>query len=604
MIGSWKWQRGAGAAILGLALSLALFGCDTPDADASPESEAFGFRPGELVADLAYTDLDGNEGRLSDYRGSAAVVIAVRDTGCPVSGRYAPRLARMAQEWEEEGVRFLWLNPGPHESKEDMRAEVEEFGFSGAYVHDPDGVWGRALQVRATTEVFVLDESLTLVYRGSVDDQYGIGFNRPAVNHPWLEDALAATLEGSVPATRMTDEVHGCLLGFDNQPPTEARHDAVTWHNRVSRVMQENCVACHREGGIAPFSLETFEQAHAYRHMLAYVVEEGIMPPWYADPAVGKWANDRGLPDADRRALLAWIESGGPEGDPALAAAPRSWVEGWNIGEPDLVLSFDEAITIPAEGVVPYQYVVVPTGFEEDRWVRAMEIRPSAPEVTHHALVFVQEPGERTMMDGGVRGFFAATAPGAVGDDFGEDLGKRIPAGSSLVFQMHYTPNGREVEDRSRIGFVFHDEPPAREVETRSAFNVRFVIPPYAENHEVSGEHTFGEDGVIRAFFPHTHVRGVAFRYDLIRRDGSEEVVLNVPNYNFDWQLTYQAAEPIPVKAGDVLRAVAWYDNSENNPYNPDPSAAVRFGEQTWDEMMLGYFDFVSDSGTRLAQQD
>ncbi|TVP53952.1 MAG: redoxin [Gemmatimonadales bacterium] len=588
--------------LLTLALLVAAVGCDAPDADASSDVEPFGFRPGELVPDLPFTDMDGAEGTLAQYRGTPAVVIAVRDTGCPVSGRYAPRLARMEAEWAAEGVEFIWLNPGPHESEEDIRAEIEEFGFQGRYIHDPEGAWGRALQIRATTEVLVLDESLTLVYRGSVDDQYGVGFNRPQVAHAWMEDALQATLAGTLPTTRMTEEVHGCVLGFDRETPVEARQEELTWHNRASRVVQQNCVACHREGGIAPFSLETYEQVFGYRAMLTFVVEEGIMPPWYADPGVGKWANDRSISESDRRALLDWIASGAPEGDPVTAVAHRNWAEGWNIGEPDLVLEFGDAITIPAEGVVPYQYVVVPTNFEEDRWIRKLEIRPSAPEVTHHALVFVQEPGQETMQDGGVRGFFAATAPGAVGDDFGEALGKRIPAGSSLVFQMHYTPNGREVEDRTRIGFVFHDEPPAREVETRSAFNVRFVIPPYAENHEVAGEHAFREDGEIRAFFPHTHVRGVAFRYDLVRADGTDEVVLNVPNYNFDWQLTYTTAEPIRVRAGDVLRATAWYDNSANNPYNPDPSAEVRFGEQTWDEMMLGYFDFVASEARVVAQ--
>jgi mono/diheme cytochrome c family protein len=550
-------------------------------------------------------------------------VLVVRDTGCPVSGRYGPRLARLEEAYRERGVRFVYLNLGPHESRESMLDEVETFGFAGPYVHDPEGRFGHALRIRATTEVVVLDPSLTLVYRGAIDDQYGIQFTRPQVRERWLEPALDAVLAGTVPDVRWT-EVPGCLLGFDDEPapasddaghgprhegganagvrvphPASAngsaalRSPAVTYHNRVSRILQENCVACHRDGGIAPFSLERYENANAYRHMIQYVVQERIMPPWYADPAYGRWANDRSLRDEDRRALTAWVENGAPEGNPAEAAAPRRWVHGWNIGEPDAVFELPRPVTIPAEGVVPYQYLAVETDFEEDRWIRKIEIRPTAPEVTHHVIVFLEEPGQPRARDGGVQGFFAATAPGAVGVDFGESRGKRLPAGSTLVFQLHYTPNGREVQDRSQIGFVFHDETPEIEVETRSSFNVRFRIPPHAENFPVSGDHVFQADGEILAFFPHTHVRGVAFRYELIRAGGPTEIVLDVPNYNFDWQLTYQAAEPIRVHRGDTLRATAWYDNSENNPANPDPTAEVRFGEQTWDEMMLGYFDWI-----------
>jgi len=586
-------------------------------------SEPFGFRVGERVPDLEFATIDGWEGALSSFASSSAIVLVVRDTGCPVSGRYGPRLARLEQEYSQRGVQFVYLNLGPQETAESIGEEIETFGFGGPYIHDPEGRFGHALRVRATTEVFVLDPSLTLIYRGAVDDQYGIQFTRPEVRERWLEPALEAVLAGTVPAVRST-EVPGCLLGFDSELPhtpdhvtahdhrdREASHagvaphpaasngafvpasPALTYHNRVSRILQENCVACHREGGIAPFSLDSYETAHAYRHMIEFVVREGIMPPWYANPDYGRWANDRSVREEDRRALFEWIESGAPKGDPAEGAAPRTWAHGWNIGEPDAVFELPQPFTIPAEGVVPYQYIAVETDFEEDRWIRKIEIRPTAPEVTHHVIVFLQEPGQRPVRDGGVQGFFAATAPGAVGIDFGEGRGKRLPAGSSLVFQLHYTPNGREVQDQSRIGFVFHDEEPEIEVETRSAFNVRFRIPPHAENYPVTGDHRFPADGEILAFFPHTHVRGVAFRYELVRQDGSEEILLDVPRYNFDWQLTYDSAEPIPVRAGDILRATAWYDNSENNPHNPDPTAEVRFGEQTWDEMMLGYFDWI-----------
>jgi len=608
------------------------------------------------IPDLTFTALDGREGRLSDFASAAALVLVVRDTGCPVSGRYGPRVARMERELAPRGVRFVYLNTGAHESREAMLEEVEAHGFSGPYVHDPEGVFGRALQVRATTEVFVLNGALELMYRGAVDDQYGISFTRPRVREPWLDRAIEATLAGGLPEVRET-EVPGCILRFDgpsgpgstahaahdgrpepspvrgaalvanrvagatllpaggferaglsespprpaaagasavfaNPTPTPAAAtDELTYHGQISRILEKNCVSCHRAGGIAPFALDSYQNVRAFQHMIELVVRERIMPPWYANPEYGEWSNDRSVPEEERLALYQWIAEGAPEGSPADAPPPVKYADGWNIGEPDAVFELPRAFTIPAEGVVPYQYVLVETNFPEDRWIQRLEIRPTAPEVTHHVLVFVHDPNARP--DGGVQGFFAATAPGSVGVNFGDGLAKLLPAGATLRFQLHYTPNGREVMDQSKIGFVFADQPPRVQVETRSAFNVTFRIPPHAERHEVVGEHRFREDGDILAFFPHTHVRGVAFRYELVKPDGSVEILLDIPKYNFDWQLTYDAAKPIPVQAGSVLRARAWYDNSANNPYNPDPEATVGFGEQTWEEMMLGYFDFV-----------
>jgi len=611
-------------------------------------TEPLTLRPGDRVPELRWIDLLNQPGALGEAEpsGRGITVIVVRDTGCPVSSRYGPRLAQMEAAWADRGVRFVYLNPGPHETREAMADEVAFFGFEGAYVHDPDGALSRALRVRATTEVFVVDASRTLIYRGAVDDQYGIEFTRAEAREHWLDEALAAAVGGGVPRVRQT-EVPGCLLNFDApgadaigshaaagaHAPTGVPGEgepfvasgvgmgdglgarglhggtgdvtsaaAITYHNRVSRILQENCVACHREGGIAPFSLAEYRFAHGYRNMILYVLENGIMPPWYASPDHGSWSNDRSLDPRDRAALLQWIAEGAPEGDPAEGVQPRRWASGWNIGAPDAVFSFPAPVRIPAEGAVDYQYIYVKTDFPEDRWIQKMEIRHTQPQVTHHAIVFLEAPGARMsgraapgdeVFQTGVDGFFAATAPGAVGVDFGEGQAKRLPAGAWLKFQMHYTPNGRAVEDVSSIGFIFADGPPAVEVETASAFNVRFRIPPHAARHEVRGEFRFPEHGEIQRFFPHTHVRGVAFRYELVEPDGSSRILLDIPRYNFNWQLTYDAARPIPVRPGSVLRATAWYDNSANNPANPDPNQEVRFGEQTWDEMMLGYFDWV-----------
>jgi len=569
--------------------------------------DPFGFRVGELVPNLTFTDIDGNKHQLEDFRGSAAIVIVVRDTGCPVSSRYAPRIARIEQQYAKDGVKFLYLNPGAHETEEAMREEIEAFGFAGPYIHDSSGDMARALRIRATTEVLVLDPSLTLIYRGAVDDQYGIRYTRPEVQKPWLKNAVNAVLANTVPTERYLDNVPGCALGFASGKATEQvaqsliPAEGLTYHNRISRILETNCVMCHREGGIAPFALDNYKAVNGYRNMIQYVVTERIMPPWTASPATGHWANDRSLAAADMRALLSWVANGAPEGDPELTVRHRYYTKGWTIGEPDAVVELAEPQTIPAEGVVPYKYVYVKTDFGEDRWIKQMEVKPTAPQNTHHIIIMLESPpgveGQKAKRQwgggGGADGFFAATVPGAVGVDFGEGRAKKLPAGAWLKFQLHYVTNGRATTDQSKLGFVFADEPPAEEVQTESAFNLRFRIPPGDPNKMVVAKYKFQTSGKLTRLFPHAHVRCKAFRYELIHPDGSSEILLDIPRYDFNWQINYDFAEPVNVEQGSVLKVSAWYDNSADNPYNPDPTAEVRHGEQTWEEMMIGYFDWV-----------
>jgi hypothetical protein len=330
------------------------------------------------------------------------------------------------------------------------------------------------------------------------------------------------------------------------------------------------------------------------------------MPPWFAEHGIGEWANERRIPDRDRADLFAWIEAGMPEGNAREAPAPLRWADGWNIGEPDAVFELPEPFDIPAEGVVEYQYMHVKTDFPEDRWVRAFEIRPTATQQTHHVLVFIEEPGRsfepapgEPPAQGGLRGYFASTVPGSIGVVYPDGVAKRLPAGAWLKFQLHYTTNGTPAIDRTQLGLVFADEPPRLEVQTGSAFNTDFVIPPGAPRHEASGEYEFETDALIVNFFPHMHNRGAAFRYDLIGRDGAAETLLEIPRYDFNWQLTYVPQRPIRAPAGSMLRATGWFDNSPQNPANPDPTQDVRFGEQTWEEMMIGYFDWIPARAAR-----
>ena len=365
--------------------------------------------------------------------------------------------------------------------------------------------------------------------------------------------------------------------------------DTVTYHGEVSRVLEDNCVSCHREGGIAPFSWREYEVARARASMIPTVLAEGRMPPWFASPEHGEWANERRLREEERRVLLEWVEAGAPEGDPEDAPEPREFVDGWQLGEePDTVIRLPEPQQVPAEGVVPYRYVHVKTDYSEDRWIQKAELRPTGTEVAHHAIVFQEGP------DAERRGpWVVGWAPGVPPSQFPEGTGKLLPAGGWLTFQLHYTTMGNPATDRTELALVFADEKPSRRVRTRSVGTTEFEIPAGAENHEVVAELEFERPGKILSLLPHMHYRGKAFRYELIRPDGTEEILLEVPNYDFDWQLSYVAEEPIRVDSGAVLRGRAWYDNSADNPRNPDPTEAVSYGQQSFDEMMFGFFEWV-----------
>jgi hypothetical protein len=557
-------------------------------------------RVGEWIPDLEFELLAGGVRRLSQVAGEKGLVIALRDSECPLGRKYAPGTAALEQRLRERGLGLLLVGAV---DAEDCALDVERHGFERPYAVD-GAPFARELQAVTTTEVFVLDASRTLRYRGMIDDQYGLGFALDAPRNTYLLDAVDAVAEGrrvATPATR----AHGCLLDrSDGAGPTRS----ITYHERVSRIVRDRCESCHRPGAVGPFALTTYEQVAKKKRMIEWVLGEGIMPPWFADHDTGPWANDISLSDQEKDDFLDWIAGGAPEGDPANGIPAATWTEGWSIPEPDLVVEIPEPVEVPADGVVDYVYQYVQIDLPEDRWVRAMEIVPGAPEVVHHVLVFLESPelqeaadqGDREAqrrIQGGQAGFFAGAAPGQAHVVFPAGTGKLLPARSWLKFQLHYTPNGAAAVDATRIGFVFADEPAGTEVRTSSAINDSFAIPPHEADHEVQARFRFPEAGTLLSFMPHMHVRGRRFSYELHFPDGREERVLLVPSYDFNWQLRYDCAEPIQFPAGTVVHATAWFDNSESNPANPDPSAEVTFGEQTFDEMMIGYFDWLPAGG-------
>jgi hypothetical protein len=364
---------------------------------------------------------------------------------------------------------------------------------------------------------------------------------------------------------------------------------------------------------------ESYEQTRPFAGAIRHAVEEKSMPPWFADPAVGKFENDPSLSPAEIATLAAWAESHALEGNKKDAPPPGHWSESWSIPKPDLVLSMPQAVALPASGDVEYTYEIVPTHFAQDRWVQMSEVRPRLRSNVHHAVVYIRPPDSHWLRQAPVGVPFTAStlgdpgdrralwtdsdvllvyAPGSSPDEWPTDMAKFIPAGSDLVFQMHYTTKGHAASDRTSIGLIFSKYPPAQRVLTLQLTNDHFLIPPGDPNFRVEARGTLPNDATLLSFMPHMHLRGKRFEYNIIRRNQHStgkpefeiEQLLRV-NYHFHWQMSYRLAHPLFLKAGTELQAVAWYDNSDKNPHNPDPNATVRWGEQTYDEMMVGFFD-------------
>ena len=387
-----------------------------------------------------------------------------------------------------------------------------------------------------------------------------------------------------------------------------------TFYKDIDPILQQHCQSCHRAGEIAPMPLVTYGDARKYAAEMKRMTSARKMPPWFADPRIGKWVNDPSLTDTQIAMVAKWADAGAPAGNPQDAPPPRRWTEGWNIPQPDLVLQMPKPVTIPAGGDVPYTYEIVPTGFTEDKWVQASEVRPTSRDHVHHAVVYIRPPNSKWLRNAPIGKPFSAAdmtteedvrqalftdsdmllvyAPGSSPDQWPDGMAKFVPAGADLVFQMHYTTNGHASSDQTSIGLVFAKQPPKQRVLTLQLVNHSFVIPPETDNFRVEVFGTLPNDATLLSFFPHMHLRGKRFEYDIVHPDGTIEPLLRV-NYHFHWQMSYRLAEPRFLKAGTKLQAVAWFDNSRNNPHNPDPSQTVRWGGQTSEEMMVGFFDLA-----------
>lgn len=555
----------------------------------------------ESVGDFALTDFRGKKWSAAEFADRQVVVLAFLGTECPLVAKYGGRLQQLQNQHAASGLAVL----GIFSNQQDSLAEIAQFAKNNKVefpcLKDAGNTLADAAGATRTPEVVVLGPlkagKRPIVYSGRIDDQFTYGKERPKAQHDYLGDALAAVLAGKSPPVKHAEPV-GCLIG-KQLPPTGDQ--SVTYSNQISRILQKSCIECHRPGEIGPFSLTSYEETVGWAEMIAEVTANNTMPPWHANPQHGKFRNDVRLSAEDKSLLARWVEAGAPEGDKNQLPPPREFVDGWRIGKPDLVLHMaDKPFTVPAQGEVRYQFFMVDPGFTEDKWIKAAECRPGNRAVVHHIIIGLQGPGaRRERVAGAVHSeWLTATAPGARPLILDDGHAKLIPAGSKLIFQMHYTPNGTVQQDRSSVGLIFADPKEVKhQVGTDKADNHGLRIPPGAENHKVEALQVFSRDMKLLALFPHMHLRGKAFRYTAVFPNGKEEVLLDIPHYDFNWQNSYEFADPVVMPAGSRLRCEAWYDNSDGNPANPNPADTVRWGDQTWEEMMIGYFDATPAQG-------
>jgi hypothetical protein len=362
-----------------------------------------------------------------------------------------------------------------------------------------------------------------------------------------------------------------------------------TFYRDVVPILQNHCQQCHRPGEMAPMPLLTYEQTRPWAKAIREQVRTRKMPPWPADPCCGHFSNDPSLSASEIETLTQWVDTGAEKGDARDAPAEKVWPRGWNLPFHDLELKMQKPFQIPASGAVEYQYFQVPTGFQQDRWVQAVEVRPGDRTVVHHIVVYIREAGSHWTGGPTKADILTVYAPGTTPDSWADGMAKLIPAGSDLVFEIHYTPNGKPASDQTSIGLVFANKPPEKRVLTLQLNNDHFLIPAGEKDYQVTAWGSIPNDALLLSFFPHMHLRGKSFLFAL--NDGKNETLLNIPHYDFFWQLSYRLKTPIAIKKGMRLQCWAMFDNSANNPRNPDPSVDVKYGQQSWEEMMIGFFD-------------
>ena len=562
---------------------------------------------GELarIGDFTLLDHLGRSHQLSWYGDHKAIVIFIQGNGCPIVRNGVPSLKEIRDEYENQGVVFFMLNPQMQDNRVSIAREAEEFGYDFPILIDEAQLVAESLGVDRTSETFVIDpKTLTVVYRGPIDDRLGYESQKAVAQNFYLKDALDAVLSGQAVADDVSD-APGCLIGF----PSRDRHqkNQVSYSKDIVPILKDNCIACHHQGGIGPWSMSSHAMVQGWSKMMREVVMVRRMPPGQIDPHVGKPIQDMaGLTADEKQMLVHWIDAGAVmDGDEDPLAALTFDNPMYALGEPDMIFKVP-AQSIPATGVIDYRYIPVELNLDKDIWVRAVEFIPGDRQVLHHVIAYLSSPADKTVsgrQNGSARAAsIGGFAPGRQPDVFRDNSGRLVKKGSNLLLQMHYTTSGKATVDETEIGLFIYDQPPAYIMAGGVAGQRRFLIPANVKEHKLEGEQLIKRDAYLYSMTPHMHFRGKYMNYTAVYPDGSSEMLLSVPKYEFNWQFSYQLKDPLFLPAGTRLVAKGAMDNSDRNPFNPDPSKPVHFGLQTKHEMFFGFttLRYVGDTPESL----
>jgi len=558
----------------------------------------------EKAPNFTLDDIAGRRHTLYDLREPKAVVLLFIATECPMVARYAARLNAAHAAFSGRGVSFFAIHSNAGETAESAGAHAKKWSLPFPVLLDPDQKAADGVKVDTTPCAVVLDGEFTIRYRGAIDNNK----SEERVKVRYLADAIESILAGRDVKTPTTNAV-GCAI---QRRRAAAPAGEVTYANSVAEILNRRCVSCHRPGQVAPFPLTTFENAARWSRDIRRAVQSKVMPPWLPSNH-GAFRDERWLTDEEIKTLCAWTEGGAPEGDRSKAPAPPKFPEGWIMGEPDLVLTAPE-YDVPAKGSDEYRCFVLPTDLPEDRWVSAVEVRPGNLSVVHHIIAYVDTSGAAEKMDeldplpgyhsnGTGPGFIpsgemSGWAPGVTPYALPEGVGRRLRKGARIVLEVHYHKNGRVEKDKTTIGLHFATKAVRHPLLWMTPMNATFTIPPGAKRHKVTARATFKRAAKAISVFPHMHLLGREMTVEAQFPDGTSKVLIQVPAWDFNWQDTYHFKEPVPIPAGTKILVTAYFDNSPENPNNPhDPPKAVRWGEETTDEMCIAFLSYIRDMG-------
>jgi len=566
--------------------------CVLVGAGAGLEPVALGAKIGTNAPNLTFKDIRCLNRSLNDLGEAKGYALVFLNTTCPIAQRYLPRLEELNQKYLPQGIQIVGVYNSQEIQPKDMAAHGLAAGVSFPLVWDDEQRATKEFGIERVPQVVLLDANKKVVYSGRIDDQYRSGGVQPQASRHDLVEAIEELLAGKAVSVAETP-VDGCKVTAWREPQFDF---AVTYHEHIEPILQKRCQSCHHEGTAAPFGLVTFDEATSQGEMLEEVIHDGRMPPWYAHSEFGTFSNDPTMSREERDLVRVWVRSGMAKGDEKQAPQPLEFAKTeWRIGEPDLVLTMKKPHQIEATGFIPYKYIFLPPPFKEDTYVEAIEIRPHNRAVVHHCNAFY---ADSVTLKAGVGSFITGYVPGGVPFTLVPGIAQRIPKNAVIGLQIHYVTTGKEEESTISIGFRYA-KGTVQKLTHFSLLDPRGIaIPPGDPFYRMEARAKIEKDATLMGLFTHMHLRGRDMTFNAHYPDGKQETLLQVPNYNFEWQIGYVC--PLPpnekkIPAGTELEAIAHYDNSKFNPFNPDPSYTVPYGDQSYDEMFNGFVFYVYD---------